>query len=96
MGKLERVKANAAAIREIAQRHSAANPRIFGSTARGEDGPDSDIDILVDMGPMMSIFDLLHIQDDLEGLLGVDVDVLVDSNIPADRRAVIMREAVVL
>lgn len=96
MERLERVKANAMAIREIVQRHSAANPRVFGSTARGEDGADSDIDILVDMQPMMSIFDLLHIQDDLQSLLGGDIDVVVDSNIPDGARDAIMREAIAL
>ena len=92
--RLVKVITNAAAIRAIVARHGAANPRVFGSTARGEDGPSSDIDILVEMLPMMSLLDLVHIHDDLEELLGESVDVLVDSTISPARRAVIDREAI--
>lgn len=96
-GKLELVRSHADRIRQIVQRHHADNPRVFGSTARGEDEPDSDIDILVDMKGRMSIFSLLDIQDELEALLGTDVDVVVDSaTIPAESRARISREAVAL
>lgn len=96
-GRLELVRSHADRIREIVQRHHADNPRVFGSTARGEDASDSDIDILVDMMPRMSIFSLLDIQEELEALLGTEVDVVVDSaTIPADSRARISREAVVL
>lgn len=96
-GRVDLVRSHADSIRKIVRRHQADNPRVFGSTARGEDGSGSDIDILVDMKPGMSIFDLLDIQDELEALLGTNVDVIVDSaRIPADRRARIGREAVAL
>lgn len=39
------------AIRAVVTRHRAANPRVFGSALRGEDGASSDIDILVDALP---------------------------------------------
>lgn len=96
-GRLELVRSHADRIREIVRRHHADNPRVFGSTARGEDEPGSDIDILVDMKARMSIFSLLDIQDELEALLGADVDVVVDSaTIPPDSRVRISREAVAL
>lgn len=96
-GKLALVRSHAGRIREIVQRHHADNPRVFGSTARGEDQQDSDIDILVDMNGRMSIFSLLDIQDELEALLGTDVDVMVDSaTIPPESRVRISREAVSL
>lgn len=96
-GRLDLVRSHAESIREIVRRHHADNPRVFGSTARGDDGSCSDIDILVDMKPRMSIFSLLDIQDELETLLGTNVDVVVDSaTIPADSRARISREAVAL
>jgi len=41
-------------IRAIAAKHGAYNIRIFGSVVRGEAGPDSDIDFLVDAGPATS------------------------------------------
>ena len=96
-GRLDMIRARAEQIREVVRRHHADNPRVFGSTARGEDGPESDVDILVDMMPHMSIFSLLDIQDELEALLGMSVDVVADSaTIPADSRARIGREAVTL
>jgi uncharacterized protein len=45
-------------ILQIAARHGARNVRVFGSVARGESGPDSDIDFLVEMEPGRSLFDL--------------------------------------
>ena len=96
-GRLELVRSHADSIRDIVRRHHADNPRVFGSTARGEDASGSDIDILVDMKPRMSIFNLLDIQEELEALLGTEVDVVVDSaTIPAESRARISREAVAL
>jgi predicted nucleotidyltransferase len=45
------LKENSEAIKAIAARHKAFNVAIFGSVARGEDGPDSDVDFLVDFLP---------------------------------------------
>jgi uncharacterized protein len=96
-GRLDLVRSRADEIRAIVERHHGANPRVFGSTARGDDASRSDIDILVDMRPRMSIFSLLDIQDELEALLGTDVDVVVDSPaIPASSRARIEQEALPL
>ncbi len=44
----EVLEKNREAIREATKRFNAANPRVFGSVARGEDRADSDLDILVD------------------------------------------------
>jgi predicted nucleotidyltransferase len=65
-----------ATIHQIVQRHHAENPRIFGSAARGNDRDGSDLDILVDPLPGMTLFDVGGIIDELEKLLGVPVDVL--------------------
>jgi uncharacterized protein len=64
------------AIRSIARRHRARSIALFGSVARGDDGPDSDIDFLVEFESGSSLFDLLHIQDELQELLGRPVDVV--------------------
>lgn len=58
-----------------AARHSAANVRVFGSVARGDHRTDSDIDLLVDFEPGRSLFDLGHLTEALNQLLGVEVDV---------------------
>ncbi len=49
---------------------------VFGSVARGEAGPDRDVDFLVDFEPGSSLFDLLHLSDALADLLGRRVDVV--------------------
>lgn len=54
----------------LASRHRATRIRIFGSVARGEDKPDSDIDLLVDFAPEASLLDLVGLQQDAEALLG--------------------------
>ena len=60
----------------VAARHHANRVRIFGSVARGDDGPDSDIDLLVDFAPDSSLFDLMRMARELEELLGHRVDVV--------------------
>jgi hypothetical protein len=60
----------------VAARHHAIRVRVFGSVARGDDRPDSDIDLLVDFAPDSSLFDLMQMARELEELLGHPVDVV--------------------
>ena len=60
----------------IAKKHKAVSVWVFGSVARGEDGPASDVDFLVQFEGDSSLFDLQHLEDDLRGLLGCNVDVV--------------------
>ncbi len=65
-------------IGEVLDRYGAANPRLFGSVARGDAGEDSDLDLLVDLAPG-SGNELLRVSglaEELSGLLGVRVDVV--------------------
>ena len=80
-------------IRRLAQQHRARNPRVFGSVARGDVKPGSDLDILVDPTPQTSLLDLGGLQMDLEELLGVPVDVVTPSDLPASFREQALREA---
>ncbi|CDZ57644.1 nucleotidyltransferase family protein [Neorhizobium galegae] len=89
----EVLERNREAIREAATRFNAANPRVFGSVARGEDGPDSDIDILVDALPGTTLFDLGGLQDTLETLLQVKVDLVTSGGIRNSMRDRILSEA---
>lgn len=61
--------------RELIARYPIANPRIFGSVARGEDTDHSDIDILVERTGPMSYFDLFQLEDELASLFGCKVEV---------------------
>ncbi len=68
---------------------------LFGSVARGDDTAASDIDFLVEFAPDSSLFDLLHIGEELEALLGVSVDVVSAGGLKV-RDDHIRREAVPL
>ena len=63
-------------ILRLAEKHGAANVRVFGSAARGEAGPDSDVDFLVDVLPVHSPWFPGGLLADLEELLGRKVDVV--------------------
>jgi len=65
-----------ATIRRLAQANHAGNVRVFGSVARGDDLPGSDIDLLVDPDDDATLFDLAQLEIDLEALFERPVDVV--------------------
>ena len=76
-----------------AARYRVANPRVFGSTLRGDDQEGSDLDLLVDTLPGTTLFDLGGLQDELQELLGVSVDVLTLKDLPMKFREDVLQEA---
>ena len=80
-------------ILRLAARRGAYNVRVFGSVARGEAGADSDVDLLVDLEPGRSLFDLGGLLMDLQSLLGRRVDVLTEKGLHWYIRDKIMAEA---
>ncbi len=64
-------------VMRIAARHGASNVRLFGSVARGEERPDSDIDLLIDLDPERGFGDYLGLAEELEALLRRPVDLLL-------------------
>ena len=82
------------AIRKVVENHRTRNPRVFGSVLHGEDQDKSDLDILVDTLPGVTLFDLGAIQIELEEMLGVSVDVLTPDDLPVKFRALVLREAI--
>jgi hypothetical protein len=83
-------------IRRIAARHGAYNVRIFGSVARGEAGPDSDIDFLIEAGPNTSSWFPAGLIIDLEEILGRPVEVVTEKGLSPYIRDNVLREAVAL
>jgi predicted nucleotidyltransferase len=73
----------------IAARHHADRVRLFGSAARGDDGPDSDIDLLVDFDQGSSLFDLMHMARELQALFGRAVDVVSAGGLKGRDRAIL-------
>jgi predicted nucleotidyltransferase len=83
-------------IKRIAARHGAYNIRVFGSVARGEAGPESDIDILIDVGPTTSSWFPAGLILDLEDLLGRRVEVITEKALNPELRDLVLREAIPL
>jgi predicted nucleotidyltransferase len=77
----------------IMARHGARNPRVFGSVARGDEHPGSDLDLLVDMDAGRSLVDLISLQQELEASLGRRVDVLTPPALNRHIRERILSEA---
>ena len=83
-------------ILSIAAKHGARNVRIFGSAARGEAGEESDIDLLVDVGPARTPFFPGELLADLKELLGCKVDVVTTDGLHWYIRDRVLKEAVPL
>jgi predicted nucleotidyltransferase len=90
----EVLEKNRQAIRDVTKRFNATNPRVFGSVARGEDRPDSDLDILVDALPGSTLLSLGGLLDELEQLLvGTPIHLLTPGDFPEKVRARVLAEA---
>lgn len=87
------VEESRAEILRIATRYGARNVRIFGSVARGDDRPGSDLDRLVDMEAGRSLLDLVGLGQDLEELLRRRVDVLTEASLHPALRSKILTDA---
>ena len=79
-----------------AAKYGATNVRVFGSVARGEDTPDSDIDILVDLSPRSSLITLGRLEREIRDVLGVPVDVVPAEGLRPAVRAEAEKEAILL
>jgi len=70
------LRSRRAEILAIARKRGARNVRIFGSVVRGDAGPDSDVDVLVEFESGRSLLDHAGLMLDLSELLGCKVDVV--------------------
>jgi hypothetical protein len=84
------------AIIRVLKAHGAARISIFGSYARGEAGPESDIDILVRFGRPRSLIQLVTIEDELRLALHRNVDLLTEKAVSPYLRDVVLRDEVVI
>ncbi len=96
MGIDEILKAYREEILRIAAKYGAYNVRVFGSVARGEARPDSDVDLLVELEPQRTLLDQIALMQSLSELLGRKVDVTEPETLHELIRDKVLREAVVL
>jgi uncharacterized protein len=93
---VELVKARRDEILAVARRHGATRVRVFGSMARGDAGPTSDVDLLVDVGPRTSAWFPGGLVAELEALLQRRVQVVTEGGLDQLLRDHVLREAVPL
>jgi predicted nucleotidyltransferase/DNA-binding XRE family transcriptional regulator len=91
------LREHSAEIRAAAEAVGARNVRVFGSVARGEETPESDVDLLVDFpAGERGLFPLLRLAGEIEELVGRPVDVAAVEVMAAPVRERALAEAVPL
>ncbi len=93
MTRVEELQRKRKDILRLAKRYGVTRLRVFGSVARGEAGPDSDVDFLVEMEPGRSLFDLGGLLVELENLLQCQVDVITEKSLHWYIREKVLQEA---
>jgi predicted nucleotidyltransferase/DNA-binding XRE family transcriptional regulator len=76
--------------------HGVQNLRVFGSVARGQDRPGSDVDLLADLPAGLSLFGLARVQAELEAIIGAPVDLVPAQDLKPGVRARVEQELVAL
>lgn len=79
---------------ELFERYSIASLAIFGSTARDEAQPGSDVDILVEFRETPGLFEFIGLQQRLESLLGCKVDLGTPRSLRLNMKSAVLREAI--
>jgi hypothetical protein len=93
---LEELRRQKDRIVALAERHGAHNLRVFGSVARGQANPESDVDLVVDFDRGRSLMDHGELMMDLEEVLGCRVDVVSERGLRDRFRARVLADAVPL
>jgi len=85
-------------LRTLLREHGVIRAGLFGSIARGDDGPDSDMDVLIEFDDHpRSLMDLVELKHAIEGRIGRNVDLVTyDSIHPSIRERVLAEEVQVL
>ena len=78
----------------LRERFDVVDLSLFGSVARNEAGPDSDVDVLVSFGPEADLLDLVNLRFMLEDLLGVKVDLATPGELKPRARPSIERDLI--
>ena len=93
---LDEIRAKRDELYKIAKRYNAERLWVFGSCARKEERPDSDVDILVKFGGMTRFGAPMSLSADFRALLGRQVDVVSDKGLSPYIGSIIQKEAVLV
>lgn len=95
---LAEIRGKAALLKKLAESANISELAVFGSVARGEEQLGSNVDLLVTAGPLVSHFDIVDFETELEEIVGTRVDVLTRAVLEADRmrRRTVEAEAILL
>lgn len=80
----------------VAAAHGVTNLRVFGSVARGEERPDSDLDLLADLPPGMGLFGFGRVEEELQNIVGARVDLVPAGDLKPGVRARVQADLVAL
>ncbi len=80
----------------VAAAHGVQNLRVFGSVARGEDRPESDVDLLADVPPGMGLLGLGRVEAELEAIVGAQVNLVPAGTLKPDVAERVERDLVAL
>jgi hypothetical protein len=83
-------------LHQIWEKHTIRNVYLFGSYARNQQKPSSDIDFLIEHDADFSLFDLIHLQLDLEKELKIDVDLISNNSISKFLKDSINRDKILI
>ena len=81
---------------ELAKRYGVQSLGVFGSFVRGEEKPDSDLDVLVEFVAPPSLFEYVRLQNEISDLLGVSVDLVMKSALKPEIGKRILEEVIVV
>ncbi len=92
---LETLRAKRDVIYAIADKHGVKDIRVFGSVVRGEDAPESDIDLLINMCKGKDLFDMIDFKLETEDMLNIgrELDVVPENGLYHLLREPILSEA---
>jgi predicted nucleotidyltransferase len=94
MTRLDLIVATLRAHAEDLRRRGVAHASVFGSAARGEDRPESDVDIIVELAPEVGILAFSEIRLHLSDLLGRRVDLVTPGGLQPFARPGALRDAI--
>lgn len=81
-------------IRSLARAHGAVSIELFGSAARGEERPDSDLDFVVELEPNRSLLDLIGLAEDLQEMFGRKVEAVTKAGMKPRVLAAALKDAI--